>query len=152
MQIKTTRANGSTKIVTVNEEPSLTQQQFKDQTDVNNIMKKYKDTNSIPYSPHRYGRGISADNTMLPTYQESLDLIIKADESFASLSAATRKRFHNNPTEMINFLQDPNNKDEATKLGLLKTPETPQPNIQNEILNELKKQTPKTPKPKPDPE
>jgi len=130
------RPNGSLRSFTVNEEPSRTQQQFKDQTNVNNIMKKYLKTGTITHlntSSGQYG-----DFSTLTDYQKSLQTVIDANNSFNQLSSEIRKKFGNNPQLLINFLADPKNREEAIDLGLITKP--PQPDTQSLILNELKNQ------------
>jgi phage internal scaffolding protein len=98
------------------EEPSLTQQHFKDETDINNILRQFNVTGLLPenaLSP-RYG-----DFTGINDYQSALNAVIAAEDGFMALPADLRARFSNNPEELINFLDNPENKDEAIRLGLL---------------------------------
>jgi len=108
------------------EEPSLTQQHFKDETDINNILRQFNITGLLPenaLSP-RYG-----DFTGINDYQSALNAVIAAEDGFMALPADLRARFSNNPEELINFLDNPQNKDEAIRLGLVD---------QNLIENEVK--------------
>jgi phage internal scaffolding protein len=98
------------------EEPSLTQQHFKDETDINNILRQFNVTGLLPenaLSP-RYG-----DFTGINDYQSALNAVIAAEDGFMALPADLRARFSNNPEELINFLDNPENKDEAIRLGLV---------------------------------
>jgi phage internal scaffolding protein len=49
-----------------------------------------------------------------------------AQYQFDQLPALIRDRFHNDPQEMLAFLNDPNNYDEAIKLGLVNPPPAPE--------------------------
>lgn len=60
-------------------------------------------------------------------YKESLDVISKADQAFAALPSAVRVRFNNDPLELLQFLQDPKNQQEAYDLGLSSTAPAPEP-------------------------
>lgn len=115
--------NGRLRIRTINEEPTRTDQTQKEQCDIKNIMKKYNN-NLNAVKPLE--RGTYADLTQLPTYQQSLHILRDAQNSFDSLPSNIRKRFSNDPQEMISFLADPNNNEEAHKLGLKIKPEIPQ--------------------------
>lgn len=116
------RPNGSIGVETVNTDVTLAQQQYKDQVDVNNIMKGY-DYRTLP-NP----QGIYADLTQVGDYQKALDLVLKAEDAFNSLDAKIRQRFENNPQNLLQFLNDPTNKNEAIQLGLIPKPaEIPQP-------------------------
>lgn len=98
------------------EEPTLTQQQFKDETDINNILRQFNVTGLLPESPlsPRYG-----DFTGIVDYQSALNAVIAAEDGFMTLPADIRASFGNDPEQLINFLDDPANKDQAIKLGLI---------------------------------
>lgn len=98
------------------EEPSLAQQQFKDESDINNILRQFNITGLLPESPlsPRYG-----DFTGIVDYHSALNAVIAAEDGFMTLPADIRARFHNDPENLINFLSDDKNKDEAIKLGLV---------------------------------
>lgn len=110
------RADGSMACDTVNDEPSMTQQQFKDDCDINNIMRKYANTGEFTHLSKR--PGVFADMTSVTDYQDMLHKVHAAQAAFSELPAATRVRFENDPANLIAFLQDDKNYDEAVKLGL----------------------------------
>lgn len=111
------RDNGSLRVSTVNMEKSLTQQQFKDATDINRIIAKYKKTGEFPLLTKK--GGVYADLTNITDYHSMLNSIHNATSAFSTLPAALRLRFHNDPGELLAFLQDPNNREEGIKLGLV---------------------------------
>jgi phage internal scaffolding protein len=98
------------------EEPTLAQQHFKDECDVNNILRQFNVTGLLPESPlsPRYG-----DFTGIGDYHSALNAVIAAEDEFMALPANIRARFDNDPENLINFLDNPANKDEAIKLGLV---------------------------------
>lgn len=98
------------------EEPTLAQQQFKDETDINNILRQFNVTGLLPEAPlsPRYG-----DFTGIVDYHTALNAVIAAEDGFMQLPAELRARFENDPENLINFLNDEANKDEAVKLGLI---------------------------------
>lgn len=108
--------NNSMRVQTVNEELPRVQTQFQEATDVNNIVKAY--TQNPDPSVFR-GIGNYQDNTLLGTYQESLDLILEANNAFNSLPATTREYFKNDPAKLLAFMQDENNYDVGVELGLV---------------------------------
>ena len=101
------------------EEPSLTQQHFKDETDINNILRQFNVTGMLPEAPlsPRYG-----DFTGIVDYHSALNAVIAAEDDFMTLPAQLRARFENDPAQLIDFLDDENNRSEAVKLGLLELP------------------------------
>lgn len=115
MQKITKRADGSLNIETINNEPSMTQQQFKDETDINLIVEKYSKSGQFP----QYGKiGIYADYSEIKDYQGMLQTVMDAQESFNQLDAKVRYKFQNDPAQLIKFMQDPKNHDEGVKLGI----------------------------------
>jgi len=96
-----------------------THQEFKDECDINNILKRYQATGVMPQpwkSPPvpKWGDFASA-----PDYFEAQQLLLEARQSFMNLPAKVRTRFNNNPGELLAFVQDPRNTDEARALGLV---------------------------------
>lgn len=109
--------------MTINDEPSMTQEQFQEQSDINYIMSRYEKTGEINLKNSGIGKYMNIIG--LPDYKESLELINAAADSFMELPAIVRKRFSNDPAELIEFLQDKTNKDEAISLGLIPQPPPP---------------------------
>lgn len=123
------KETGRVHVATINKDPSLTQQQFKDECDINNIIKKYETTGEFTHLTRKQGQ--YADFSNITDYQTMLETVKYADEAFAALPAQMRLRFKNNPGDLLNFLQDKNNYDEAVKLGLIE-PKLPDPQKQTE--------------------
>lgn len=106
-------------------EPSMTKQSFADECDINKIMERYEKTGVMPEGRHMYEFG---DAISEYSYQESLNAVIHADEQFAQLPAKLRDRFGNDPVQLLKFLEDPANRDEAVELGLVdRPPPAPEP-------------------------
>lgn len=107
---------------------SLTQQNFKEECDINNIVKKYEQRgfyeNVNPIQP-TYG-----DFSHVNDYLDALNRVSTAEEEFMALPADVRSRFANDPGQLIEFLNDEKNRDEAIKLHLI--PE-PTPVVDNKI-------------------
>lgn len=142
MQKITKRSDGSVRVQTVNSEKSLTQQQFKDECDINNIMKKYEQTGEFLHLTKKQGQ--YADFSEIQDYQAMYDTVIKAEEAFMTLPAETRLRFQNNPGKLIEFIQDEKNYEEGVKLGILnKRPEKNDDltTIKTDAKNEMPKKT-----------
>lgn len=98
------------------EDASLAQQQFKDECDINNILRQFNVTGELPNAPlsPRYG-----DFTGISDYKTALDRVIAADEEFMNLPATIRARFDNDAANLIQFLDNDENRLEAEKLGLV---------------------------------
>lgn len=97
--------------------PSMTEQHFKDECDINNIIEKAKVTGVLPSGSRE---PLFGDFEKFPkNLQERFDMYNEANERFLHLPSELRKRFGNNPANLLDFLRDSNNIDEAVKLGLL---------------------------------
>jgi phage internal scaffolding protein len=98
------------------EEPSLAQQHFKEECDINVILQKFNITGLLPQTPlsPRYG-----DFTGIGDYHTALNRVIAAQDEFEALPAQIRARFDNDPAKLIEFLEDENNRPEAEDLGLV---------------------------------
>lgn len=107
---------------TVDTGPGEVQQQFADLVDINKIVSGFEKTGMVTHLNKRepfYG-----DVSEISGYQESLNIVNRADELFMALSAEVRSRFANDPALMVEFLSDDKNLDEAIKLGMVvKRPE-----------------------------
>jgi phage internal scaffolding protein len=102
--------------------PLMTKQEFKDQCDINNIIKSYKLTGQIAHMAANAAQGMYADLPEPLDFQEAQNILKQATDSFASLPSQIRDRFENSPHLFLTFLNDPNNRDEAIKLGLIAKP------------------------------
>lgn len=101
---------------------SMTKQSFKDECDINKIMEKYKRTGQVPLNIQQK-QGQFLDVSSLPDYQNSLNIVIEAENMFNQLPSKVRARFKHDPSEMLNFVKNIENKDEAIALGLIPKPE-----------------------------
>jgi len=133
-KIVTKRADGRKRVVTMPVGKTRTQDQFKKDCDVNEIVAKYRRTGSVTHVRNA-ASGVYADLTELPmNLMEAQQVVLHAQQAFETVPSAVRNRFGHDPNQLISFLADPANKDEAIKLGLV----TPPPPIKSDpILTEL---------------
>jgi len=90
-------------------------QEFKDDADLNSIMRKFQKTGSIDHvKNHQPQYGESTPQTL----HEALNVVKRADSMFADLPSSVRNKFHNKPEAFLEFVQDPANLQEAQELGL----------------------------------
>jgi len=110
------------------EDASRTQQHFKDETDINNILRQFNVTGQLPTKPMspRYG-----DFTGIGDYHGAMNQVIAAEGEFMTLPAQMRAKFNNDPQELIEFLNNPENKEEAMKMGLLNKAEASAPILES---------------------
>lgn len=101
-------------------EPTLTQQQFKDDADINTIVERFGLTGKLPdnFTMPNY-----ADISGLPaSFTQAMQIITDTQAAFMQVPADIRARFANNPEAFMAFLHDDKNRDEALKMGLLQLP------------------------------
>lgn len=103
------------------EDKSLTQQQFAEESDINYIADRYGLTGQLPQvlTLPEY-----ADYNGIFDFQSAQNAVINAKQEFLTLPAKIRSRFDNNPQRLLEFLANPENREEAEFLGLTTKKET----------------------------
>lgn len=103
-------------------ETSLTHTDMKKQCDINHIVEQYVMTGTLPsvrgaVFTKRYP--MFGDFTVGNDYQTIQNTLKASEMAFLELPSRVRERFHNNPAELVTFLQDEGNRKEAEELGLI---------------------------------
>lgn len=106
--------------------PSLTKQEFKAECDINNILRRYKKTMKMDFLSQYQGYldGRFGDVSFATDYQSSLAMIDEARGVFEAMPATLRARFNNDPMQLVIFLGNTANRQEAEQLGLIKKTES----------------------------
>jgi len=97
--------------------PSRTQQSFRDECDINNILRQFNVTGELPVGSVQPQYG---DFSGITDYQSALNSVMAAQDSFLALPAKVRAKFDNDPAVFLDFVSDEANKDEMKALGLLR--------------------------------
>lgn len=100
-------------------DPSLTQQQFSEDADINVMLERFKVTGQMPQGVHMPSYG---DFTGVTDYRTAVDAVMRASNSFMDLPANVRSRFDNDPQKLLEFVSNEKNRDEAIRLGLVPKP------------------------------
>jgi phage internal scaffolding protein len=100
--------------------PSMTKQSFRDEVNINNIMKKYEKTGLLTHVK-QYG-GKYADLADSSDYHTSMNIILEAQEAFDTLPSKVRHEFYNDPAKFLEFVQDPANAEKMIEMGLAERP------------------------------
>lgn len=97
------------------DDPSLTQQQFKEEADINTIVDRFLKSGVLPTAVNmpQY-----VDYEGVFDFQSAMNVVRKADENFMRLDAKVRARFNNSPQAFLEFFANPENAEEAVRLGL----------------------------------
>lgn len=88
----------------------------RDEVDINKIMARVEKGGQLPLFN---GEPFYGDVSELGGLQEAIIKTQEANDLFMSYPANVREKFNNNPVEMITFLEDPKNLNEAVDLGLV---------------------------------
>lgn len=98
------------------EDPSLAQQNAKEECDINTIVRRFGLTGELPSGVRmpQYG-----DFTGVTDYHSALNAVIAAQDSFMQLPADVRSRFNNDAAAFVDFCMKEENRAEAEKLGLV---------------------------------
>lgn len=106
------------------EEGDMTQQSFKDECDINHLVKAFGLGKPIP------GAEIPAmdfEIDRIIDYQTALNELRAADAAFLGLSSEVREFFENDPAQLLDFVHTPANREKAIELGLIPSDVPPQP-------------------------
>lgn len=93
----------------------MCKQSFKDECDVNKIVKRFETSGMLPVVEGREPEFF--DCTGLD-FHRMMDVVAGAQARFDALPAHVRKRFANDPQEFVEFAQSPENRSELVKMGL----------------------------------
>jgi phage internal scaffolding protein len=105
-------------------EPTMAQQQFKEECDINVICERFGLTGELPVAGRMPTYG---DFTGVGDFQSAMEAVVLASEAFMALPALVRERFSHDPQRFVEFCSDPANLEEARKLGLAPAAEPPPP-------------------------
>lgn len=121
-------------------QPSKTEQHHRQRCNVNTILKQYDKTGLITHvnrAKAQYG-----DFSEVNEYQESLNIVVSAQNAFNALPSDVRERFGNNPGLFFEFATNPDNAEKMVELGLAeKRPEKVIPKV--EVINPQQVEKPK---------
>lgn len=98
--------------------PSLALQEDYESTLIPNIINQHLPQ---PVNPPQFGDFTTSPDDLLEAYS----IIEDAESRFAALTPEVKSRFGNDPAALLAFLQDPGNRDEAVRLGLVNPTVTP---------------------------
>jgi phage internal scaffolding protein len=98
---------------------SLAQQNAKDESDINTIVRRFGLTGELPSNVRapQYG-----DFSAATDYHSAMNAVLAANEAFMKLPAHIRTRFDNDPGAFVDFCSDEKNREEAKSLGLIVGP------------------------------
>lgn len=96
-------------------EEDVTQQQFKDECDINVILDRFGITGEMPEP----GSLVFGDFTDVSDFRSAMEAVRTASETFMTVPAKIRAKFAHDPQAFIQFFNDEKNEEEARLMGLL---------------------------------
>ncbi|QCQ84902.1 internal scaffolding protein [Blackfly microvirus SF02] len=108
-------------------EPSMTKQSFKEECDINNIVRRFEATGIIDHINQAHAQGYYQDLPSGLDLQMGLDMIAQADRAFMSLPADIRAKFDNDAVAFVSYVHDPANQQQLIDWGLAKDTRPPPP-------------------------
>ena len=99
----------------------LTQQQHKDECDINKIVERFEQTGLINHI-NKYA-GQYGDFEGVVSYHDAMNTIVAAREMFDTLPSKVRAQFANDAGAFLAWANDPDNKEQMIEMGLLKLKE-----------------------------
>lgn len=101
---------------------SLAQQQFKDTNNPNYLIERFLTGQDLSIFNVRAGAQFG-DFTRVPgSFHEAATAVADARSAFLELPAHIRSRFNNDPGQLLDFIGNSKNRDEAIELGLISKP------------------------------
>ena len=105
-------------------EETKTEQSHKSEVDINNIVAKHG-TELI--SKVASLQQFTYDDVTGNDFQESMNAILRARDSFALVPSKIRREFDNDPAKFMDFIHNPENKDQLVQWGLMNPEQVIQP-------------------------
>lgn len=105
--------------------PSMTKQEFKDECDINTILKQFTLTGMIDHINNSPAQWLDLPD--VSDYQASLAVVADAAAAFEALPSKVRDEFGNDPAAFLAAFGDPSKADRLRELGLLNPLPAPSP-------------------------
>lgn len=117
-----TRYNAPKSPIADSSKPSLTQQEFKESCDINNILAKFSvQAQALGVEPSQLmpqDQGTYGDFSNLDDFQTAQNKIAFLNDQFSNLPSDVRRRFGDNLNNFITAISDPTRIDELGELGV----------------------------------
>lgn len=98
-------------------EETMAKQAFKDECDINTIVRRFGITGQLPKGVRMPTFG---DFSEVTDFASAMNAIALANEAFDTMPAEIRTRFQNDPQKFLEFTSNDANYTEAEKMGLVK--------------------------------
>ena len=107
-------------------DPSLAQQQFAEDADINVMLERFKVTGQMPMAAQQAAYG---DFTQVGDFRSAMDALRSAQEAFMSIDPKIRAQFGNDPGAFSEFCLNKENLPKLREWGLAPTPPEASPEV-----------------------
>lgn len=104
--------------------PSMTQQHFKDDCDINVIVRRFN-AGQINTMPLAMNEGFYADVSDLGSYQDANARVNSIKDYFSNLPSSVREKFNNSVDEFVAFASTSDSRSAFIEMGILEKPVEP---------------------------
>ncbi len=94
-------------------------QEFKQDADINSIMKKFQKSGAMDHAQLHQGH---YGDTTGQDLQSAATIVANANSMFNDLPSSVRNKFENEPSRFLDFVQNADNQQEAYELGISLSP------------------------------
>lgn len=101
-------------------EPSLTQQQFKDECEIESLLKAHNLSQVMGIVNNHGQQPLYGDVSDIPDFHDAQNHVARATEYFEGLPSDVRSRFNNSLSEFLTTLNNPDAREALTEMGVLK--------------------------------
>lgn len=101
-------------------QPSLTQQQFKDECEIESLLKAHNLSQVMGIVNNHGQQPLYGDVSDIPDFHDAQNHVARATEYFEGLPSDVRSRFNNSLSEFLTTLNNPDAREALTEMGVLK--------------------------------
>lgn len=101
-------------------EPTRTKQDYKEECDINTIMRKYEATGIVSHVSAM--QPFYADVLEYGDLQDAYAIMDKAQQAFDALPASLRQELDNDPRNLVGYISNPANKEKCIEYGIFNRP------------------------------
>ncbi len=101
-------------------QPSLTQQQFKDECEIESLLKAHNLGQVMGILNNHQRQPLYGDVSDIPDFHDSQNHVARATEYFNGLPSDVRAQFDNSLAKFLTTLNDPSAREALTDMGVLK--------------------------------
>lgn len=103
-------------------EPTRTKQDYKEECDINSIMRRYEATGVISHVSEL--QPFYADVSAYGDLQEAYAIMDKAEQAFMALPSALREELGHDPRNLVGYINNPANREKCIEFGIFNKPVT----------------------------